>query len=328
MALIVLSKNNNNKMRIFAEIGYDNMAPGKTEEKDMKKEEKPKESAGKEPAEAGKEPAKGPKQEKEQATAAAAVKGLLKKDRDFVIPGDKLVETMDYLPGRNCFRKGDSIYAKKIGLVSVNGRVVSVIPLNEVYVAKPGDMVMGEIAEVQSNGWVVKINATVEAYMPLSGVREFIDTTKADLSRYYATGDVIYAKVSMANHSTVHLSMDDSRARKFRSGRVISFNPAKVPRLIGKQGSMISLIKGKTGCRISVGQNGVVWLEGENEDLAIEAINLVKNESYIEGLTDRVSDLLDKAVPAKKAEPAKTEAKKDIYPEKKDDPEKGKEGKA
>lgn len=244
---------------------------------------------------------------KETSEAAKGVKGLLKSDRDFVIPGDKLVETMDYLPGKNCFREGDSVFAKKIGLVNVNGRVVSVIPLNEVYVAKPGDMVLGEVIDIQSNGWVVNINATVEAYMPLSGVREFIDTTKTELSRYYAIGDMIYAKVSMANHNTVHLSMDDSRARKFRTGRVINFNPAKVPRLIGKQGSMISLIKGKTGCRISVGQNGLVWLEGENENLAIDAVNLVKNESYVNGLTDRVSEFLDKAIPPSKAEPVKTE---------------------
>jgi len=266
------------------------MVEVKTEEKEAKKEE-------------GKEPAAVP--EKGEDTGQQPAAGLLKNDRDFVIPGDKLVETIDYLPGKNCFREGDSIIAKKIGLVSVNGRVVSVIPLNEVYVAKAGDMVIGEITEIQSNGWVVNIDATVEAYMPLSGVREFIDTNKTELSRYYATGDVIYAKISMANHSTVHVSMDDSRARKFRSGRIIKFNPAKVPRLIGKQGSMISLIKGKTGCRISVGQNGVVWLEGENEDLAISAINLVKDESYIEGLTDRVSELLDKAAPAAKAEPSK-----------------------
>ena len=74
---------------------------------------------------------------------------------------------------------------------------------------------------------------------------------------------------------------------------------------------MISLIKGKTGCRISVGQNGVVWLEGENEDLAIEAINLVSNESYIDGLTDRVSGLLEKAAPVKKEEPTKDDVKED-----------------
>lgn len=270
------------------------MATEKKEEKDMK-QEKPEQEA-----------------EKKTEQSETPASGLLKENRDFVIPGDRLVETMDYLPGKNCFREGDSIISKKVGLVSVNGRVVSVIPLNEVYVAKAGDMVIGEVTEVQSNGWVIEINATVEAYMPLSGVREFIDTTKTDISRYYCTGDVVYAKVSMANHSTVHLSMDDSRARKFRTGRIIGFNPAKVPRLIGKQGSMISLIKGKTGCRISVGQNGLVWLEGENENLAIEAINVVENESYIEGLTDRVSDLLDKAMPAKKAEsskPSETDSK-------------------
>jgi len=281
------------------------MVEVKTEEKEAKKAESKEPAAVPEKSEEKGQHTGTKEENKETMSRAEPASGLLKKDRDFVIPGDKLVETMDYLPGKNCFREGDSIIAKKIGLISVNGRVVSVIPLNEVYVAKPGDMVIGEIREVQSNGWVVNIDATVEAYMPLSGVREFIDTTKTELSRYYATGDVIYAKISMANHSTVHVSMDDSRARKFRSGRIIKFNPAKVPRLIGKQGSMISLIKGKTGCRISVGQNGVVWLEGENEDLAISAINLVKEESYIEGLTDRVSELLDKAAPAAKPEPAK-----------------------
>ncbi len=107
------------------------------------------------------QPAEAKESTKETSEAAKEVKGLLKSDRDFVIPGDKLVETMDYLPGKNCFREGDSIFAKKIGLISVNGRVVSVIPLNEVYVAKPGDMVLGEVVDIQSNGWVVNINATV-----------------------------------------------------------------------------------------------------------------------------------------------------------------------
>ena len=238
----------------------------------------------------------------EQSAKSAA--GLLKKEREFVIPGDKIVDTMDYLPGRNCFRSGDSVYAKKIGLVSISGRVVSVIPLNEAYIAKMGDMIIGEITEIQSNGWVVEIYSPVEGYMPLSGVREFIDTTKTNLSRYYDIGDVIYAKITHANYNSVHLSMDDTRARKFRTGRIVNINPAKVPRLIGKQGSMISLIKGKTGCRISVGQNGLVWLEGENEELAIKVINVVEHESYTEGLTDRVSALLKKEIGKKKPESA------------------------
>jgi exosome complex component RRP4 len=234
-----------------------------------------------------------------QAEKVPEAKGLLKKEREFVIPGDKIVETMDYLPGRNCFRRGDSVFAKKIGLVSISGRVVSVIPMSGVYVPRPGDMVMGGVKEVQSNAWVVDIESVNEAYLPISGVREFIDTTRTDLSRYYAVGDLLYAKINTASQGSIHLSMDDSRARKFRSGRIIRVNPAKVPRLIGKQGSMISLIKGRTGCRISVGQNGIVWLEGEKEDVAIDAIRLVDKESYTEGLTDRISEMLDKALGTK-----------------------------
>ena len=28
---------------------------------------------------------------------------LIKNERDFVTPGDKIVESMEFLPGRNCF---------------------------------------------------------------------------------------------------------------------------------------------------------------------------------------------------------------------------------
>jgi exosome complex component RRP4 len=218
---------------------------------------------------------------------------LLKKEREFVIPGDRIVKSMDYLPGRNCFREGDSIYAKRLGIVSVNNRVISVIPLNTVYIPKFGDMVIGEVVDIQENGWIVNIDSPCNAYLPLSGVREFIDTTKTRLSSVYAVGDLIYAKISQVTDSDhVQLSMKDMMSRKFRGGRLVRINPAKVPRLIGKQGSMIKLIKDKTECRISVGQNGPVWLEGGKEDMAIKAIYLVEEESYIDGLTDKVSELL------------------------------------
>lgn len=226
-------------------------------------------------------------------------KGLLKKEREFVIPGDKLVETMDYLPGRNCFRQGDGIFSKNIGLFSVSGRVVSVIPLSGIYIAKSGDMVIGEVTEIQNNGWIVNVNSLTDAFLPLSGTREYIDS-KADLSRYFAIGDVLYAKINHASQNSIHLSMDDSRARKLHSGRIIKVSSSKVPRLIGKQGSMILLIKGRTGCRISVGQNGFVWLEGEKEDVAIRAIDLVQKESYIGGLTDKVSEFFNNELGAAK----------------------------
>ena len=220
---------------------------------------------------------------------------LKKQSREFVLPGEEIVNSIDYLPGKNCFREGNSIFSKRIGLVNVKGRVISVIQLSGVYVPRGGDMVIGKVEDIQSSGWIVNINSTSDAYLPLSGVREFIDTTKTDLSRFYAVGDVIYGKINYANPHTIHLSMQDPRARKFRSGRILNMSPSKVPRLIGKEGSMINMIKDAAACRINVGQNGLVWFEGEKEDRVVDAIKLIEREASLDGLTDKVSSMLKTA---------------------------------
>src|SRR4030042_981040 len=228
-----------------------------------------------------------------------------RKEREFVVPGDEIVNSMDFLPGRNCFREGYSILAKRLGIVNVDGRVISVIPLSGVYFPRIGDMVIGEVEDIQSNGWVVGINSAHSAYLPLSGVREFIDTTKTDLSRVYGMGDVIYAKVaSVVSANSIHLSMQDPRCRKFRSGRIVRMNPSKIPRLIGKQGSMIMMIKDLTGCRINVGQNGIICIEGEKEELVIKVIEVIEKESQSEGLTDKITIMLGGKPQEHRQEPA------------------------
>jgi exosome complex component RRP4 len=252
---------------------------------------------------------------------------LIKKERDLVLPGDRIVESMDYLPGRNSFREGDAIYSKRLGIMSLHGRVISVIPLSGAYVPRIGDMVIGEVTDIQPNGWILNINAIHEAYLPLSGVREFIDTTKTDLAKIYGVGDALYAKVAVSNGKSIHLSMQDSRARKFRGGRIFRIGAVKVPRLIGKEGSMITMIKDRTGCRINVGQNGTIWVEGERTDLVKKAIDLIEEKPHSDGLTDKVSGLLEKATkPSKEAKPeekAKKEAKPSKKPNESESKEKG-----
>jgi exosome complex component RRP4 len=232
-----------------------------------------------------------------RADAAHANAHLLKKERDFVIPGEKLVESMDFLPGRNCFREGNGIYSKKIGLLSVEGRVLSVIPLNGVYMPVRGDMVIGEVTDIQGNGWVINIKAPYDAYLPLSGVRGFIDTNKTDISKIYDVGEIVYGKINMVTASkSIHISMFDRICRKFAGGRVITVNPAKVPRIIGRNGSMIDLIKRKTDTRVVVGQNGLVWLEGEREAFVIDVIRFIEEKSHMEGLTNEVEKILERGV--------------------------------
>jgi len=220
---------------------------------------------------------------------------VFKKEKDVALPGDAIVDSMDYLPGRNCFREGSVIVSKRIGLVYFKNRVIEVVPLAGMYMPEPEDMVIGVVEDVQRNGWAIDVNSPYEAFLPLSGVREFIDPMKTDLSKIYAVGDVIYGKITMVSPAkSIHISMQDIKTRKFNEGRIVKISSVKVPRLIGKQGSMINLIKDKTGCRISVGQNGLVWLQGEKENLAVKAIKTIEKKSHTDGLTDYIEKLLSK----------------------------------
>lgn len=227
---------------------------------------------------------------------------LLKQERDIVIPGDTIVQSMEYLPGRHTFREGESILAKRLGLVSLNGRVISVVPLNAAYQPREADMVIGTVVDVQgTSGWVVDIKAMADGFLPIGGVREYIDTRRSSLDRYYQVGDTIYAKVQEARGTSTYLSMQDVKCRKFHGGRLVVVNNTKIPRIIGKQGSMIQIIKDGTGCKINAGQNGVIWLDGGDMDKAVEAIVLIAEQAATEGLTDKVSKLLGIAA-APKAE--------------------------
>jgi exosome complex component RRP4 len=218
----------------------------------------------------------------------------VRKDKQVVLPGSKIVESIDYLPGRNCYRDGNSIYSKRLGVVYYKGRVIDVVPLSGKYMPETDDMVIGKVAEVQYSGWIIDINAPYKGFLPLSGVRGFIEPSRTDLSKIYGVGEFIYARVSeVTPMKDVRLSMKDPSTRKFESGRIMRISPVKVPRVIGKQGSMINMIKDRTGCRISVGQNGTIWLQGEKENLAAKAIMEIEENSQIPGLTDHIGKLLN-----------------------------------
>lgn len=222
-----------------------------------------------------------------------------------VFPGDEVAAGMDTLPGAGTFRDGEKIYSKYTGILRAGDRVVSVIPLKGVYMPHVRDYVIAEVMSVGFSNWSCSINSPYEAMLSPMEVREYIDRGE-DISKYYSTGDLILAKVTAVTKSKfVNIGTKDPRCRKLSGGLVVKITPSKVPRLIGKEGSMINLIKDRTGCVISVGQNGLVWLRGTNESLAAESIRLVDEFAHTSGLTDRVSAYLDsKLGPAHSAPPA------------------------
>jgi len=229
------------------------------------------------------------------------------------VPGEVLVESKEILPGYGTYRQGDKIYSKLVGVVSSAARVIHIIPLSGVYVPRVGDYVVTEIKEVAFSFWNVDINSPYTAIMSSMDTAEYIPK-QADLSRYFVPGDLVLAVVSAVTQSKyVNVSMKDSKCRKLIGGVVVHVTPSKVPRIIGKEGSMINLIKDKTKCYITVGQNGRVWLMGTHEDVALEAIAMVEKYAHTSGLTERISAYLDKALSGRgNAGPAGNQSEENI----------------
>jgi len=221
---------------------------------------------------------------------------LFVEEKNIVVPGELLAKGIDFLPGYGSFKEDGEIRSKILGLVKVKEHIISVVPLSGIYIPMKGDGVIGIISDVQISSWLVDINSPYIGFLPLSeGTEEFIDLTRSDITDYFDVGDVVYVRINkVTKRKDVQLTMKDRMCRKLYGGNIIRITPAKVPRLIGRSGSMIEMIKKKTGCHIIVGQNGLVWIKGEKETLAAKAVLMVERESHTEGLTDRISEMLDK----------------------------------
>ena len=212
-------------------------------------------------------------------------------EKDLVVPGEVLAED-DYYSGRGTFEENGKICSKLLGLVSLRNKKVSVVPLKSKYLPKKGDVVIGKISDVRFSMWEVDLNSPYSGILPAS---EVFGRDKKELSRVFDVGDVLFLRiVDVDEVKKVKLGLKGRGMGKFKGGIVVDIAPTKVPRLIGKKGSMINMIKNKTGCKIVVGQNGLVWVKGSDdmEQLVREIINLIEREAHTSGLTDRVKNKL------------------------------------
>ena len=222
---------------------------------------------------------------------------LLVEERAVVVPGEQIAEGMDYLPAQGAYRKDDMILAGRLGLLTVDGRAVKIISLSGRYAPKRNDVIIGKVIDVMMSGWRMEINCAYSAMLSMKDATSDFIARGADLTQFFNLGDIVVAKiVNVTSQKLVDLSTKGPGLRKLYGGRLIYVNCNKVPRIIGKQGSMVSLIKNATGCKIIVGQNGVIWISGEpaSEVIAIETIKKIEEESHVSGLTDRVTEFLEK----------------------------------
>jgi len=215
--------------------------------------------------------------------------------REIVLPGELLSEE-GMQAGTGTYRKRGKVYAAMVGIKKTRGNVIELIPLSGRYVPCTGHGLIGMVMDVGSSFWVVDLNS------PYVGILHVNDTVWkvgfGETVKYLNKGDYMLCIVSELETNKALISMKAHGCRKLDSGIVITAMASRVPRIIGKDGSMINMIRDFTKCQFYVGKNGRIWLDGTSDsiDLATKAIRMVESEAPSSGLTERVSAFLRSAV--------------------------------
>ena len=217
------------------------------------------------------------------------------ENKDLVIPGQVLADD-EYYSGRGTFKENGKVCSSLLGRVSLRNKKIRVIPLKSKYVPKKGDVVIGKIKDVRFSMWDVDINSPYSGILPAF---EVFGREKKELNRVFDVGDVLFLRVVEVDEiKKAKLGLKGRGMGKFKGGIIVDIAPTKVPRLIGKKGSMINMIKDKTKCKIVVGQNGLVWVKGNEdmEQLTREIIHLIEAEAHTSGLTNKIKNKLYLAI--------------------------------
>ena len=217
------------------------------------------------------------------------------ESRDLVIPGDVLYEGR-IRTGDNTHRSEGKVVASRIGLVNYNRGVVSVIALEAGFSPLTGDLVIGEVTDIRLGRWMVNIDTSEEAVLNVPDAIDAPFNPDIDMTRILDMGDTVVAKiVDLDRRRTPILSILGRDLGRVDEGFLMRLTPSKIPRLIGKKGSMVNMILNKTGCNVVIGQNGRILIHGrtrEQEEMAVKVIKKVENEAHISGLTSRVQEYL------------------------------------
>lgn len=215
--------------------------------------------------------------------------------RDIVVPGDLLYEGRART-GDNTYRHDGNVYATRVGLVNYNKDRVSVIALEAGFVPLVGDLVIGEVTDIELGQWKIDIGAEKDAILTINDAIGKPYRTYQDMPKILDIGDTVVAKIVDLDRSrTPILSIMGRELGKVRDGFIIKITPSKIPRLIGKKGSMINMILKESHCQVTIGQNGKILISGrtrDDEEMVVKVINKIEAEAHTSGLTNRIQEYL------------------------------------
>ena len=194
----------------------------------------------------------------------------------FVLPGDIIV-TGDYRPEQNVILEGNRLISTATGFSEIKDDLVTVIPLTGLYTPKTDDLVIGKIISHNALSWEVDINSYYSGILTAFDIfGKDYSPSRDDLSLKLNIGDIILARIANVNSRDPLITIAGENLGKIDSGELIKISPSKIPRLIGKHGSMIQTIEASTNVSITVGQNGLIIFKCDNSTGLKNAITSIK----------------------------------------------------
>ncbi len=195
-----------------------------------------------------------------------------------VLPGEMVTEERKRL-GEHVFDQNGKIYSDVLGIATVDNVVASVVPLRGRYLPHMNDLIVGIVAQEVHSGYLVDINSFYLAFVYQKELRDPLQV-----------GSVLSAKVmNVSETNEVELGF----VRVFYGGEIMLVSPVKVPRMIGKNGSMLDVLKNGTQANIMIGRNGLVWIKGGDFSLLEKALRKIEDEAHHENLTESIKAYLE-----------------------------------
>ena len=159
--------------------------------------------------------------------------------KTIVVPGEQIGNGLEH--GVGIYTDNNKTFSKYVGVL-YQGEETQVVPLTGKYSPKEGDQIIGLVMQEDMFGYIVDVKSFHYSYVH-----------KRSIKTSFKPGDLILAQVFGINEIK-DMSIDIQA--KLEDGILLEVSAKKVPRVIGKHRSMITMLEKYSGCKILVGANG------------------------------------------------------------------------
>lgn len=196
--------------------------------------------------------------------------------KTIVVPGEQVADKP--VNSFGVYTYNNKTYSKQLGvLYSVEH--IKVVPLTGKYMPKEGDQIIGLVIQEDLYGYILDIKSFRLPYIHKRSIKTELKVGDLVLCNVYFVNEIKEASIDIL--------------AKLETGMLFEVSSKKVPRIIGKHRSMISLLEKYLGSKIIVGANGYIFAKGGKLNILKDALKIINKYSYVDNLTEKMKVYLE-----------------------------------